>query len=68
MGTLINLVPLAERRAMLRNVFSQVWLEKHLKAVTPRGIFLPLIGVYHKVRLGWLMGLRHSIFGIVHRP
>ncbi len=58
MGTLIDLMTLDERRATLRSIFSHLWIEKHeLKAITPRGIFLPLIGVYHKVRLGWLMGL-----------
>ena len=61
-GTRINLTTLDARRATLRSIFSQVWLEKReLKAVTPRGIFLPLIGVHHRVRMGWLMGVNYPI-------
>lgn len=42
--TLYQAGTIAERQALMRLIFSKLWMERHeLKAITPTGLYLPLI-------------------------
>lgn len=50
-GALVDAALPAERRALLRQVFSHLYVDRgELKAVTPTGLYLPLVGVLAEQR------------------
>ena len=54
---------IAERRALVRLIFSHLWMERHeLKAITPTGLYLPLMAAAHDPEVGEPGGARtHDI-------
>ncbi len=45
LGTIIDAATDEERRALVRSVFSKFWADHEgIKAITPTGIYLPLVG------------------------
>jgi hypothetical protein len=51
-----------ERKDIVRAVFSHVWATgKAIKAITPRGVFLPLVTLC-LLKMGCLMGLKPTTF------
>jgi hypothetical protein len=50
---LIETASLAERRAIMRQLFSKIWVQRHeVVAITPTSLYLPLVVAARK-RYSW---------------